>query len=283
MFVQPLVLPVLLLLIGGVLLALIPGRSPAAELGAHSRFRPGELARWAGLVLGVVLAWWASRSGPLGMGPMLAPVAFGTCAVLGVLSADALTPRQRGAVRTASLMPRRIRNYLPVRLTAVLAGFAATLVALLVATTATGSADDLGRAGRSFTYACGAMIESRSPWPGSYYSVPLLAAIAAATAVCSLALCRMARRPAAGEPGTPQMDDGRRRVGMTDVVAAWGLLVTGSLTGIGLVVEVALHGLPCAGTATQAASWALLPTVIVAAVTALHCLAILCGIPGRRL
>jgi hypothetical protein len=71
-------------------------------------------------------------------------------------------------------------------------------------------------------------------------------------------------------------------MGMTDVVAAWGLLVTGSLTGVGSIVEGAIHNLSCTGAAIQVAYWVLLPTVIGAACTALYCLAVLCAVNGRR-
>ncbi|MHA6758250.1 hypothetical protein [Streptacidiphilus sp. PAMC 29251] len=198
------------------------------------------------------------------------------------MGADALTRRQQGTVRTAGLTPRRIRDYLPVRFTAVVAGFTVVLVALLAATTATGSADDAGRAGRSFVRVCGALTETRGPWPGSYYSLPLLAALGVATALCGLALHRTARRAAPDEPGARVLDDERRRAGMKAVVAAWGLLMTGSLTGTGLVVEGAIHNLSCTGAVLRTASWVLPPTLVGAAGTGLYCLVVLCSVDGRR-
>ncbi|MFI7274239.1 hypothetical protein [Streptomyces sp. NPDC049879] len=275
-------LPALLLLTGGGLLALAPAHSRTTAYGTGLRARPGTRVRRAGLALGAVLACWTALSGSLGSGLMLAPTAFGACAVLGALGADALTPRQRGTVRTAGLTHRRVRDYLPTRLAAVSAAFAAVLAALLVATTATGGADDLGRAGRSFARVCGDVSMTRGPWPGSFYSVPLLAALGIATALCGLAVHRMARRPAPGGPGAHAADEARRREGTTAVTAAWGLLVTGSLAGVGVFTAGALRGIPCASTATQAAWWALLPTVAGAAVTAVYCLAVLCAVGGRR-
>jgi hypothetical protein len=275
------VLPALLLLAGGLLI-LMPGRGPVAAVGTEPRVRPEDLARGTGFALGVVLACWTSRSGTLGRGLMLAPTAFGAGAVLGVLGADALTPRPRGVVRTAGLTPRRIRDYLPARLTAVLTGFAAVLLVLLAVAAALGTADDLGRPGRVFRYACGGMDYSHSPWPGSYYGVPLAASLVAATAVCGLALRRLARRPAPGELDAKALDDRRRRAAATHVVAAWGLLVTGSLAGVGFFAEAAINVAPCANAGTRAASWVLLATVLGAAVTALLCLAVLCRSGARR-
>ncbi|WP_445524452.1 hypothetical protein [Streptomyces cyslabdanicus] len=266
---------------GGILLALVPGRDATTPFGGPSRLRPESLARWSGLALGAALAWWASGSETLGRGAVLAPTLFGAGAVLGALGADALTPRPHGRVRFAGLAPRRIRDYLPTRLAALLGGFAVALVVLLTFTTLAGSADDLGRAGRSLTFTCGDMTGSHGPWPGSYYSVPLLAALAAATAGCGLALHRTARRPVTGEPDGGA-DAGRRRDGTTDVVAAWGLLVTGSLAGVGTFAVGGVHAVPCASAALQAGYWLLLPTVAGAAFTAVYCLAVLVDGTGRR-
>ncbi len=55
-------------------------------------------------------------------------LAFGLCTVAGVLLRDALTAPRRGVVRTAGLTPRRVRDYVPPRITRLLLGLAVALV-----------------------------------------------------------------------------------------------------------------------------------------------------------
>jgi hypothetical protein len=147
------------------------------------RARADRYARWAGLAAGAVAAQQLATmdSDDLGVPFLYAITAFGLCAVGGVLLGDALTPRPQEAVRTAGLAPRRVRDQVPPRMTPVLLLQAVSLVALLLTAAAVASPDDLGRAGRAFVVTCGGVSESHSPWPGSYYGIPMLASLAVGT------------------------------------------------------------------------------------------------------
>ncbi|MEY9877173.1 hypothetical protein ABH931_006697 [Streptacidiphilus sp. MAP12-33] len=228
-----------------------------------------DLLRWGGLAIGVVAAAWASGQGELGLGTMLAPTLLGLGAVLGALAADATAPRPTGTVRVAGLTPRRIRDFVPRRAVAALGVCAAVLVALLAVAGAVASPDDLGRSGRAFAYGCGDVAALRGPWPGFFYGVPLLAALAVAGTGSLLALRRIARRPT--------VDEAWRRAGASRVTAGWGLLVTASLAGVSLAMSGALSDLPCGGAgALDAASFGLGAVAVLSGAGAVACGVALC-------
>lgn len=245
---------------------------PLAPPLPDRRPRTGLAARWAGLALGAVLAWALAGDDHLGLRLLGAAPAFGLCAVAGVLVGDALTPRPTGTVRGAGLTPRRIRDFLPRRLTSVLAAQAAALLALLTAAALTASADDLGRAGRSLTAACGELTESHGPWPGLFYGGPILGALALATAACGYALHRVTRRPAPAPSATAEAreaDERQRRDHARAVTAAWGLTVCVPLAGSAFSAWGALTSLSCLGATAQTLGWLVLPVAVTAFGTAL--------------
>jgi hypothetical protein len=239
-----------------------PRRSSPARPSPHaspsgSRAPVDRYARWTGLAVGILLARWLT---PLnhGDGVLYAIPAFGLCAVAGVLAGDALTSPHRGAVRTAALTPRRVRDYVPRRTTRLLLGLAAALVVLLAAAAAVASPDDLGRAGRALTVSCGGTTESSGPWPGLYYGRPMLASLAAATAACGWSLRRIATRPG---------DEQSRRDRSLAIVAAWGLVVSSSLLGAASTASGALLSTTCDGTAGTVANGFLWPLAMLSLVT----------------
>ncbi|MGW3120202.1 hypothetical protein ACWDBW_24170 [Streptomyces sp. NPDC001107] len=231
------------------------------------RDRADRYARFGGLTAGVLLSFWLSGlvdgSGGLGTGVLVAIPAFGLCAVAGVLLGEHITARPQGTVRTAGLAPRRIRDLVPPRLTALLLVEAVLLVALLSTATAIGSPDDMGRAGRALRMTCSGVTESHGPWPGSFYAVPALASLALAGAACGYALRRITRRPG---------DEQERRDRAAAVTAAWGLLVSVPLAGAAWTAAGSLHGLSCAGTPGSVAAWALFSLCTVSLGTAIWCL-----------
>ncbi|MEV8037521.1 hypothetical protein [Streptomyces sp. NPDC086182] len=221
-------------------------------------------ARWAGLLIGLVAARLVGSNDGLGVGILYAIPVFGLCAVAGVLVGDALTPPPRGTVRTAGLAPRRIRDYVPPRMTLLLLAEAAVLVVLLAVAAVAASPDDMGRAGRSLTVTCpDGSTASTSPWPGLFYGLPILAAFAVSTTACVWSLTRIARRPG---------DEQTRRDRSLAIVAAWGLLVSAPLLGAASTASGALMDIGCDGTVGRLANWALWPTALVALVTVPWCL-----------
>ncbi|WP_210592521.1 hypothetical protein [Streptomyces sp. GESEQ-35] len=242
----------------------------------HRRPRAERFARWGGLALGAALAWGIAGSDRLGSGILLATPVFGICAVAGILAADALSPKPEGPVRRAGLTPRRIRDFLPTRFAALLATQAAALIALLAAAAFTASADDMGRAGRTLGAACDGLTESHGPWPGLFYGVPILGALAFSTAACGYVLYRSTRRPVPdGDPALRAADEEQRRDRVLAVTAAWGLLVSAPLAGTAFFASGALRSLSCLGPASHTVGWILLPVAAAAGCTAVWCLYVL--------
>jgi hypothetical protein len=244
----------------GIALAglLLIRRGQLARLrGAGLQQVPVEVRRrtaagsWGGAGVGLVLAGLSAQSGSLGRGPLLAAPLFGLCVVLGVLAGELSVGPPSTGPRRAEVSVRRVGDYLPRLLTPVVAVATSVLAGLLVATTLMGSADDLGRTGRTLSARCpatpeGAFSASNGPWPGSYYSIPLGLLLLAGLSAAALALLRIARRPRPGDPTeVTQMDDLLRRRAATIAIGSCGVLVSIPLIGISLVSSRALLGNDC--------------------------------------
>jgi hypothetical protein len=239
--------------------------------------RRGTAVHWIGLAVGVALAVPLGRWDGLGRGPMLAvPVA--TLVLLVSVAAGQVGLRAPGTgVRTASLQPRRLGDYLPRRLTgAVLVGLT-WLLAVLAGTTWGAAPDDLGRAGRSLVSygidpGTGAACSStRSPWPGSFYSAPIGLVVVAGLLVAWAVLRLVTLRPRLGGEGPATDDDQMRRQAAGVVVASVGVLVAVPALGVEATAAAALTATGCGTPAWwPVAGWAL-------AVTALPTLTLLGG------
>ncbi|MGW1889284.1 hypothetical protein ACWCP6_03355 [Streptomyces sp. NPDC002004] len=223
--------------------------------------RLDRYARWAGLLAGVVAGrFFLSRDDGLGVGILYAVLAFGLSAVAGVVAGDALAAPSRGAVRTAGLAPRRVRDYLPRRMTPLLLGEAVALAALLTVAATVASPDDLGRSGRSIAATCAGMSESAGAWPGSFYGIPVLVSLAVGSAACAWALRRIALRP-----GPEESRHDRAHA----ITGAWGVLVSAPLAGASATAAGALLSLRCDGTTGSVAAWVVLVPVAGTAVLTL--------------
>ena len=285
----PLLLVLALLGAGSVVLWRTGSTPPAPDAGPLLRraSRRSLGALLAGALLGLVVAVVVAQHGALGRGTALA-VPAGMLALLVVVAAAEATVRPApGPVRSTSLRTRRVRDQLPRALGAAVGGALLLLAALLATTTALGSPDDLGRAGRSLTHVCtdaaGAVVgsASRSPWPGSFYSAPIAAMTVVGLLTAAVALTAITRRPRIG--GTVDLeaaDDALRRRSGETVVAAGGLLVGVPLGGCTALAGMALLGHGCAP-----ASWTALAVVVLvvaagAAVLLAWCTGVLLA-PGR--
>lgn len=269
-----------LLLVVGLLIAVLLRRPPLAvpeRLGVVAR----ATRRWrlGGLLVGLAAGATAAQSGALGRGLLLAGPVVALCVLLGVVAGELGVRAPAGERRSATLEVRSRRSYLPRWLTPAVAAATAVLVALLAFTSALGSADELGRAGRSLTRACSEVsVEGRGPWPGSFYAWPLAAVVVAGLVVAGVALGSLTRRPRQGED--PGLDDALRRQVATGVVAAVGLLVTVPLVGVGIVAAAGLLQICAAPTAWIAVGTLLLAVVPLALALGLWCAAVLV-VPGR--
>jgi hypothetical protein len=262
-------------------LELDPSRHGAA-LAGH---RQAAGWRWAGLGLGVVVAAMTTATASFGLhnlGAMLSPTVFGLCVIAGVIVGELRAIPRRTGVRTAALRTRTVGDYLPRRLSGVVATSALGLGALLVTTTLMGSADDQGRAGRFLFRQCSPERSVASgPWPGSFYSVPLAIAVMVGLLGAAVALRTVVLRPRSGaNADLVAVDDVLRRRSAEAVVAATGVMVAASLSGVAFVAGISLHRIVCAP-----ASWTILGVALLAVgalmlLLASWCLALL--LAGRR-
>lgn len=228
---------------------LLPGtsRQPALATSVQLRQAAKATLRWraAGVLVGVVAmaASLAHRPG-LGRGLMLAVPLLGLCVLAGVIVGEVRVLAPSGPTRHAALEVRRVWTYLPRPLAVGVLAAAALLVILLEVTTATASADDLGRAGRSLFHQCTAVSsQTVGPWPGLYYSYPLLGVVLAGAVLAGVALRLVVRRPRPGADNA--YDDLLRAQAAGSVTAACGVLVGLPLAGVCLVCASALSSTGC--------------------------------------
>ena len=260
-------------------------RRAARELPVAATQRLRDAARttrrWrlGGLVVGIGVAAVVAEQGALGRGLLLAAPLCALCILAGVVVGELRVTAPRGPVRSAALEIRRVRDYLPRRLTAVVASATALLALVLGLTTATGSADDVGRAGRSFARRCNAVSGgSTGPWPGSYYSVPLAIVVLSGLLLAGFAIWRVVQRPRQGEDTT--VDDGLRRQAAEAVTAACGLLVSVPFAGVALISASALGNHVCPPGGSSVAVVALLLLVPALVVLAAWCVGVLIAPAG---
>jgi len=267
-----------LLTCGGLLALLVwlvsrrPAVEPADIAGVVAR-RTGGL-RWAGVTAGLIVGVIAAQSGGLGTGLLLAAPLFGLGTLLGVLLGELTVRPPRGPMRTAALEVRRIHDYLPRRLSWVVAAAGGTLLALITATAAAGSPDDLGRPGRSLVRQCASgAFESHGPWPGLFYAGQLAAVVVVGLLMAYAAVHFIVRRPRPGGSSDLAGDDALRRRAARTVTGAVGILIALPLAGVSLTAAGGLLGTSCAPTWWTAAGWGLLALVAVSLVILSWCVA----------
>jgi hypothetical protein len=210
--------------------------------------------RAGGIVVGVAAAFVVADADHLGLGAALAVPVFGASLLIGVVLGERTLPRPpTTGVRTARLTPRRVRDYLPRLPTAGLALLGGALLVLLSLTTITGSPDDQGRPGRAIQFACPGVgpgaVGARTPWPGSFYSVPIVLTVLVTAVIGVLVLRVVVRRPHVDAAGL-SADEYRRRTAST-VVATLGLVIAVPLAGSAFFTAVASRGEACAPVAAQ--------------------------------
>jgi hypothetical protein len=201
-------------------------------------------ARLAGAAVGVVVGVVAAYQGGLGRGLLLAAPLFALCVLAGVLVGELRVGTPGGPVRQAALEVRRVRDYLPRALGSAVGAAGALLAVVLVLTTAVGSPDDMGRAGRDLVRRCSAVLTAGAgPWPGSYYAFPLAVVVLCGLLAAGVVLTRVVRRPRQSDDLA--VDEALRRSAAGAVTAAVGLLITVPLAGVSIVAGAALVGVSC--------------------------------------
>ena len=282
------ILVAVLLASGGLAVALGMRRSEPPSRGADARVvaRRTALCRAAGVGVGLVAGHEVLSSGSLGRGVLLAAPVSALCVLAGVLAGELAGPAVSGATRQAALEVRRVRDYLPPALSRTVAVLTALLLGLLAATSATGSADDLGRAGRSLAYRCSADLNGAvGPWPGSFYSAPLAAVLVVGLLGAGLTLRSVVRRPRTGTRSDGLLeDDALRRHSAAAVTGACGVLIAVPLAGVALTAGSALLSVGCRAGWQGGVGVALLALVPVCLVVLGWCVAVVlvpAGLPAR--
>lgn len=222
---QFLVVVAVLLLVGTVMF--VPLKAAPDGQGDVPGARIAARWRWGGALAGAIAATGVALSMGLGRGLLLAAPVFSLGVVLGVVLGELRTPRPVGPVRRAAVETRSVGDYLPRRLAVSVAVAGVAELVLLVWTTSRGSSDDMGRAGRSLTHVCGDLTTTRSPWPGSFYTVPLGAAVLVGLLLAAVGLWRVVGRPRpVDRAGELIHDDQARRLSATTLTGACGVLIS---------------------------------------------------------
>ncbi|SDS38175.1 hypothetical protein [Actinopolymorpha singaporensis] len=256
----------------------------AAHPGLARLRRSTLLGRGVAMVAGVIAAVATASTGGLGRGFALAPAVFAAVQIVGVLAADLLARDDARTQGTAGLEVRRVRDFSPPRLVRFIVATGAVLALFLAWAGVVAVPDDLGRAGRALTYSCTVGCDHRtlSPWPGSYYSVPMVAALLLVLVLAGTAVGATVRRPRNGAaPEIVAVDDVVRRRSVESVLAAVGVAFTGSLAGTALLVGGRLAGLGAnhGPAALQVVGWSTLLAGLAALVWLVWCLVALL-LPG---
>lgn len=229
--------------------------------------------RWVSLALSVPASAAAAQAFPdLGLNLVVAPMAMGLTLLVGTVLAELLVRSRRlPGPRTADLRPRRLADHLPATLSRLVG---ATLVAALVLCTftwITASADDMGRAGRSYDYSCTADTSgSRGPYPGEFYLTPYAIGVACALLVAALAVTVVLRRPLGGTLDEAQR---HRASGVRATLAALGVVLAAPLCGLAFFAAATLFQVDCRPAFHAAMGWFAVGTAFLSAVTLASCLA----------
>ncbi|GAA2755272.1 hypothetical protein [Actinopolymorpha rutila] len=254
----------------------------AAHPGLARLRRSTLLGRGLAMVVGAIAAVVTASTGGLGRGFAVAPAVFAAVQVVGVLAVDLLARDDARTPGTAGLEVRRVRDFSARGLVRVAVAAGAVLALFLAWAGAVAGPDDLGRAGRALTYSCTAGCDhgTLSPWPGSYYSVPM--AVALLLVLAGVAIRVTVRRPRNGAvPEIVAVDDVVRRRSVESVLAALGVAFTGSLAGAALPAGGRLAGLGQnhGPVVLQATGWCMVLAGLVALVCLVWCLVVLL-LPG---
>jgi hypothetical protein len=264
----PMSLFVLLVLVGGPLLLSVAAL--AARSRAHGRVDVRGEWTWvrvtwaAALVVGGVAAWVVNGSLDGGRGTMLVPAVLGLFVVAGVgLAETVVRPQREAGPRTASLAPRRAADYVPRTLATAVVGITALHLVTLALTTSTASPDDLGRAGRNIAAECGNTGSGAGPYPGSFYSVPLIVVLLGIGLVAVASLRAVVRRPRGVAPDEVGDDELRHR-SATRILAAVGAAAAASHVGIAFYAGTAMLRMDCQSAWMQPVGWVLLVSTLAA-------------------
>jgi|1186.fasta_scaffold07597_3 hypothetical protein len=277
----------LLLVLGVLALAVLVGwavtgarrSGPSREVAVAAARRHGlvlaVLAPLVGLVTVGSLLWGAADIGhgfPGSIGDALAisPLAYALAHTLVMVLGELTWPRPAGAVRRARLVPRRLSDVLPPRLTRVVAAGTVLLVAVLVIGAVLAEPD-----GRTISHRRGPELSTAGPWPGWHYGEPITVELALLAVLVAVALWVVVNRPAVATEDE-RIEEALRRTSAHRVLRGAGapvLLLAATLLSKGAIQLGTVHVLPAPVTNVL---------VVLADVVGLAGLVVLC-LPAPRL
>lgn len=187
--------------------------------------------RWGALALSIVVFVVVAASAGLGRGFVLAPAVAGSVA-MGILALTERTvPTEASGVRAVRLEPRSATSWMSRATWSGGAVNLALLAAVVILGWVTAKPDDGGRSGRAVEWTTVDGGQSGSPWPGSYYSLPVLVALAAATLAVVAGLRLVAARPQVNADALTELSDGDMRRRSARLFEAAFLTVLGLTLG----------------------------------------------------
>jgi hypothetical protein len=233
-------------------------------------------------VFSPVAALLLLRADPLGRGAMLAaPLGAFILMVSSVIGQHTRLTQQIGPT-SASLRPRLVRDYLPRRLATVVGSGLVVSLVLLPLFAAAGSADDMGRAGRSLHYSCGAITGARGPWPGSFYVLPLGLALIVSVLTALVGMKKVVSRPRLStDPTDPGSDDVRRLRSAASIFSLLGIIVFVPLSGTSFFAAIVLFGSRCGSQSKSVLTAGLVGICLFAVFGAGYC--VIAGQQSRKL
>ncbi|MFD3883134.1 hypothetical protein [Streptomyces microflavus] len=237
-----------------------------ARTGGTWRAGLDASVRWAGAAAGLAVNALFTFSAEPDVNLLYGFPVFGLCVMAGLFAADTIAREETRWLRAADVAPRRIWDYAPRLLTTALAAQAVALLALLLIAIAMASADAEGRPRRALSITCPAGTYLLSPWPGPHYVWPVLGGLALGTGACALLLRRITAYSG---------DDDQRRISARATVGAWGVLVSAPLFAVSATMGLGALSVPCGGATNSLAISGLALGVLIAAMTAGHCLCVL--------
>lgn len=268
----------LLLILLLVLLVVLPERAlryVGRSVTVRREWRLVQVTRVVGLVLGYLAASRVPSTDESGA-PLALPT-FGLVVLAFVALGETLVrPSSPRGLRRASLRPRRVRDYVPVRLGTAIAGVVLATVSVWVASLAllAPSGESSRLQPRWCPPARGTETELGLA-PVSATTPALAAVLVGVLLVAAIASRQVVRRPR-GMAEQEVDDDALRRRSLAVITAATGLPM--SLTYVGLVMTLlgAISNAPARGCDVPAwypvLEWLAFTTVVVALGIALYCL-----------
>ena len=211
--------------------------------GLAAQARRVQIVRAVSLLVGVMVAAFVASTGENGQGAAIAPATFGLVLVVGVLAGEMLGQSAARVPGVAGLESRSLGDYLPRGLTWSVFVCTAAAFAYFTWSTLAASADELGNPGRAYAvrYDDPAVTGSFSPFPGSFYTGPMLAGVLLLIAMTATALLVVKNRPRDGsDPVLVASDDVLRLRAIESAMAGLGVGVGGTLAGAAGTVAMAM-------------------------------------------